>query len=319
MSHRRPAATATWMALALIATLASAALAQTNPPLPTMADLHDLYAKKSYRVCLQQIFRVTNLRPDLAKAYDRGDCLLLRAYCFLGQRDGGSALIAFKAAEKAATTGAQKVQAHAMRVLLTACPTLVYQPMDRSAPLDILDETQRKKAMIGLCLDRFDPVAREISRVQNATTLPPMQAVVPRLLDLVALEKAGTGSLERTLPIGRALGDRIREIINKELATVSARDSNIRQISSAVIWDGSGQTIGPDGSKWYGGVERRGLSTDDRTTLRNDIDYLSRIQDTVEDAADLARMYTGNSDRWTDIVARAAQAVDLATSTLNSE
>jgi len=309
--------------LALLAAPAATLRAQANPPLPTMADLQAMYDQNAYRVCLQQIYRVINLRADLAKPYDRPTLLLLRGQCLLAQRDRNGALQAYKAAEDAATTSDLKLQARAVRVLLVACPALVYQPQDRSAaprdPIDIVAETTRKKAMGVAFADRYDAAATAVAGLQSATTLVALQAVVPQLLDLAALEKIATGTMERSLPLARSIGERARALITAELKTISTRDNNLRQLASVVVTNNAVQTTAANGTKWWDGIERRGLNPDDRNVLRRDIEYLTRIADTLQDAAALSQLYNGNADRWTAIRATADQALKLAATTLDSD
>lgn len=288
-------------------------------PLPTMKDLQQMYTTGSYRLCLQQIYRVQNLRPDLAKDYDSIALLLLRGNCLLGLRDRSSALIAFTSAEEKGD-GDQKIEARATRVLLTATPTLAYQPKGTGADgkIDVINPEDRKRAMMALCRDRLDGVAQQVAKVQSAAVLEPLVGILPQVLDMAALEKTGSGKIELMAPLARSVGDRARALIGSAVSEVAARDNRISQVAGTLLASGTGASVSPSGSSSWTFVERAGLNPDDRATLRQDIDFLTRVQDTVTMGMSLAKLYTGSADRWTPVAEATASALSVATSTLNA-
>src|SRR3954464_9036787 len=74
--------------------------APSGPPIPTMQDLRDMYAATQYRICVQQVARVLNLKTPAAQEYDRGELLALRGDCLLNLGDRACATKAYTEAQK---------------------------------------------------------------------------------------------------------------------------------------------------------------------------------------------------------------------------
>ena len=79
-----------------ILALSSVAIAQQDPaaknqgappPLPTLAELQEMYDTGDYRTAIQQIARVLRLRGAPAEAYDRDAVMLLRGKTLLAMDD----------------------------------------------------------------------------------------------------------------------------------------------------------------------------------------------------------------------------------------
>ena len=136
----------------LVAIFSLGAGPATQPmPLPTPADLKQMHDAGEYRICLQQIARVLQLRGDPARPYDRYALLLLRGDCLLHLGNPTTALEAYADAEKS-TEPAQLAEARATALLIRSSAGLQFMPKPPAdgAPIDIADHASRKKAMLAL-------------------------------------------------------------------------------------------------------------------------------------------------------------------------
>src|SRR6185369_4877742 len=77
--------------------------------------------------------------------------------------------------------------------------------------LDIVDDTSRKAAMSAIHDDLRSALATRVADATNATTLPPIQALLPDLFELTALETVLTGDNKNSKQYFTVLGVRARE------------------------------------------------------------------------------------------------------------
>ena len=181
------------LAVFLLLSLVTVAAAAPNPPLPTPADLGEMFKAGQYRVCLQQIARVLQLTGDAAKPYDKYALLLLRGDCLLHLGDKATAMMAYAETEKSPNV-AQAAEARAMTLLLRRSSGTMFTPPAGGEALDLLDPPNRKKGMTLLFEDGFKGAQPEIRRALESDSLVPSIDLIPRLRDLYALEKTGTGT-----------------------------------------------------------------------------------------------------------------------------
>ena len=89
--------------------------------------------------------------------------------------------------------------------------------------------------------DEIDSVAAAAKPAMEADNLKPIIQVMPRVLDLNAVERLATGDDVQTRPIGAALGVRARKLINSELAVQTQRILGIEQLANGVY--DTGRTV----------------------------------------------------------------------------
>jgi hypothetical protein len=278
-------------------------------PTATMEDLRALYDKGAYRPCIQQISRLLGMGKNLPPGFDRSDIHYLRGECLLAQRDISSALRAYEDAAKEAGTPAQALGARAMVALVKASNSSGYRPTPSDQPIDIVARESRRKAMASLFSQRLPIVTRQVDGAMSARTLPQLTAQLPALLDLAAVEYGATGATAESMGPAGKLGDRARELIDIELSRVNSDLSAIQRRANTVVTDNAQQWHDTSGRTWWEGVERIGLTADERARLRNQSAYLEQILDACQKGRDLAHAYGGNVEAWKALTNTCERAV----------
>jgi hypothetical protein len=288
--------------------------------LPTAAELRQMRDAGQYHICLQQIGRVLRLGGGAGKGYDRYDLLLLRGDCLLHLEDPATAKLAYAAAAQS-PVAEQARAGRATALLIQRSTKMTYVPKtgnDTGDGINIASAENRTKAMAALLRDELRASEGDINRATAAENLVPIQQVLPKLADLYAVERTATGGDTSTRPILKAVGERARTLIDQELglqeqATAAIQERANQHVAAPAV------AVAGGGAWWWGGDVRRGLYTDDRRELRDLIDYLLRIEETVKLGRQIAVSFDGDTKPWDPLIERASKVVQHAQDVLEAE
>lgn len=300
------------LAAFLLLSLVSIAAAAPNPPLPTPADIREMFKAGQYRTCLQQIARVLQLSGDAAKPYDLYALLLLRGDCLLQLDDKPTAMIAYAEAEKSPDV-AQAAAARAMTLLLRRSNGKTFVPPGGGQSLNILDAANRKKAMSLLFDDGLKGAQPEIRRALDSDSLVPSIDLLPRMRDLYALERTASGTDAQSRPILMQMGEHCRELIMRELALLDQRISATQDQANQNV------NLGAGTGQWWWGAARRGLHSSDRDDLRAWIEYANKIQSTAQNGRRIAIDFGGTGEKWDPVISKAVFVAAHAEQVLAAE
>jgi len=298
------------------------AIAAAEPQLPTLADLKEMYDSGAYRTCLQQAARLMQLRPDHPSAVDRGQLALLRGQSLLALEDSASAIRVLQEAQESKDP---EVGAHARALiaLIRSSPKLRYVPRTRDAApasansaegINIADPRTRREAFFAFLNDQIASFEADARKAIAADNLNPSIALVPRMVELHAVERLATDKDERIGPIARQVGEHARELINRELDTQDKKIANVERVANQLI-----DVPGGGSGWWLHGITRRGLNSDERQDLYDLIQYLQRVVETSQQALNVAQSVNGNVQAWQDILTRAQTVREHAQNVLDAE
>jgi len=298
---------------------AQTATAPTSPP--TMEQLRELYDSGDYRTCIQQVAGVMRLTGAAAKPYDREQLQLLRGETLIALNDPATAKRVLQEASKSSQPDVA-IRARGLVALLSKSRGSIYTPRSGGGkPLDISDPENRKRALEAMVTDEIGGLEAAAKPAQSADNLKPIIQIMPRVLDLNAVERLATGEDVRTRPIGAALGERARKLIGSELAAQAQRIQGIEQLANGVY--DTGRTASSERQSRRGtvgaGVTRRGLNSDEREELYNLVEYLRQVEDTAKGAERMARMAQGDVAAWEEISAQASRVAENAQAVLDAE
>ena len=164
---------------------------------------------------------------------------MLRGNCMLQMRRQDLAIDAFNAAGLVAkddTNLDKQAAALASAIVTKASTNLKYVPTidgDKVA-YDILTDTGRKDAAKAMFDDKFRQTAPIIETSLSGNSLAVLESMVPSIADMYWLELAGTGSTDKTLPLGKSVGARARELILPALVRNAAIVEELAQFAQPV-------------------------------------------------------------------------------------
>jgi hypothetical protein len=284
-----------------------------------MQDLHDMYQAGQYEICLQQIARVLRLTGQDAKRYDKFTPQLLRGDCLLHLNDRASAIAAYQIAAKSPDPKISVPGRASELIARAADPKMTYKPTAARGGglIDIVNDVSRRKAMIAMLDDQLADAGPQVAQAKTADNLTPIIAAVPKVLDLYALELAGTGRDEQMRPEMKAIGQRARKLIDNEVQLVEERISSVERRANTVVDVGYGHR----GGQWWwnGGAVRQGLHTDDRRELRDTLDYLDRIHQSADRGLQIARQVDGDVEAWEGVIEKVIHTRAHAQNALDAE
>jgi hypothetical protein len=289
--------------------------------LPTAAELRQMRDAGQYHICLQQIGRVLRLGGGAGKGYDRYDLLLLRGDCLLHLEDPATAKLAFAAAAQS-PVAEQARAGRATALLIQRSTKMTSVPRvgnDTGDGINIASAENRTKAMAALLRDELRASEADINRATAAEDLVPIQQVLPKLADLYAVERTASGGDASTRPILKAVGERARTLIDRELGLQEQATAGIQERANQHVAAPAVAVAGGGAWWWGGGDVRRGLYTDDRRELRDLIDYLLRIEETVKMGRQIALSFDGDTKPWDPLIDRASKVVQHAQDVLEAE
>jgi hypothetical protein len=247
------------------------------------------------------------ISPELAKTKptdeggDRYPLLMLRAECLLRMNQRISAANNFELAVKCAPDLRAAAIARANSLLVKASPNNKYTPKQgKSEAIDILDPESRKRAFDALREDTFKTLKPKYEAAMNGNQLPPMFNVLPALLDVGYLEFASKGSAADTREDLQNMGRHARELMNSEIRRIS-HQINALDIASNTTED----------------YTRRGLFSNERKMVQDNIEYLKKIEQTARDARHRAQELGFDGRVWEPVIADAGDLADRAQAMLD--
>ncbi|HSZ55275.1 MAG TPA: hypothetical protein VK797_06415 [Tepidisphaeraceae bacterium] len=292
----------TWFATGILLFVYQFASAQTQP-LATPRELQLMFDAKQYHTCLQQIARVMRAKGAAASAYDPDALQLLRGECFIQLGDRVQAIRTFTTAQKSANH-ALALTARASLLIVQASP--VWKFDTGSGTIDIIDPQSRKQAMSALFSKELQKAQPAIRAAQNAQSLAPILAVVPKLKDLVALEVTATGQDKEMYPQFTPVGARARDLIAGALQALDSQIATIEHRANEPI------TSAVNGGAWWVTVGHRGLDSPDRAALEDAYSGAQQVYDVALQGQMTAEALNGNVERWKELVSFASQVLTHA-------
>jgi hypothetical protein len=231
---------------------------------------------------------------------DRYDLLMLKGESLLQLGQRASAGDAFDQAAKAAPDIRGTALARANALLVRSAPNNKYKPKSGGAsaqPIDILNPESRKQAFAALREDKLAALAPKLKKAEDAKSLPPMIDVLPAVLDCGYLEGASSGAAPQTRAALAEMGAHARDLMTAELRRLRYRVDQMEDLANSFINDD---------------LTRRGLFSNERQELTDDIAYLKQIEQTARDARRRARELGFDGAAWEPIAADAADLADRA-------
>lgn len=293
----------------------ASALAQT-PALPTVPQLEEMMAAKEYRLCLQQIARLLRV-AGAAEKYDVPALHLMRGECLLQLEDRQSAIVVYRMAENSENVD-QAAEAQAMDLLLTRCENLMYKSAadPNAAPVGVVDPESRKTALKQLREDQLIVLRPAINKAMADNSLKPTITLLPRLIELRALELITQGDDAQVGSSVGPLGEHARGLITAELDRIDQRLGQIQTLANQQI---SGGVVGRRGRTWGGYDERRGLTSTERNELRDFVTYLTDVRKVSLEGQKVARFWKGKPDAWAPQIERSTATLRKAQDILATE
>ena len=264
---------------------------------PSAADVRAAIDRGEYASAAKMASQALRRCAGAAQRAERYELLMLKGEALTDAGSPAYAAYAFEAAARAAVGTDQLAAARAESLL--AGQAVRRSPKPAPAPVPPPNLEMRKGAMRELYGSFRSPLEPKVLEAATGNTLPPMYDLLPSLLDLSALELTADGSLERTLPLLRQLGDRARQLIGDELDRINAEIDRIELSAGEIEFVGSGGIVG-----------RRGLYTADRKALEKMLPYLARIESVTRDGRGIGELVRDPEgvEAWKDLGIRASDA-----------
>lgn len=221
----------------------SVAADQKPEPLPSPAELHRMFDDQKYQDLLAKLTRVQNLRGPAGAPYNHVEMELLRAETLLQLKQRSAALPAYAQAVKLiddSTDPAIAAQARATQVLIKRTTVYVFTPKTATRgelpkPIDLLDMSQRKPAMVALLRDLQAEATPKLKAASTAKTLPPIVDAIKWLSDFRSVELAANGNDTVYQTSVTDLGKRAIELMNTGLSDMQNRTQTITQTANQLI------------------------------------------------------------------------------------
>jgi tetratricopeptide (TPR) repeat protein len=280
-----------------ISSRALTAAAQPDPVSDAQQKLDAGQFKDAITIVTQSL---TRSRPDDDSA-QRGQLLTIKGEALLRMGQTATAASTFDMAVKSAPDVRTAALARANSLLIRASSQGKYRPRTGGGqPIEIIDPESRKQAFAALREDLSRTVKPKMQAALNGNTLPPLLDVLPSVMDLGYLEYAANGSAPTARDDLKELGAHARDLMNSELRKLR------HQID--VLEDASNST-----DNW----NRRGLFSNERKWLTDQLPYLRRIEKTARDARSRARELGFDGAAWEPIIADAGDQADRAQAMLD--
>ena len=274
-------------------------------PAPSIDAARADFDSGDYPACMRKVSALLSSKAARADSPERYDLLMLRGECMLRLKQRVQAADTFEAAAKAMKTKRdlpRAATATAMAVLAkSSAPDLTYKPKGSGggSSLSIVEPDARKAAMAALFHDLNEKVGPRIDKAVQDTSLRPTQAVLRDAWELYTVEYAATGAAASTESKLEQLGGHARSLIAEELARLTGRLEQLKDLASEPTWV---TTV----------ISYRGLTTNERTELKETADYLVQIQRTCENARRIAQALGRTGENWDGLLADCAVARDVA-------
>ena len=299
----------TWFASALLLCICQFTAGQAQQ-LATRQELQQMFDARQYHTTLQQIARILRARGAAAPAHDRDELQLLRGECFIQLGDRVQAIRAFTTAQQSADHQIA-LTGRANLLIIQASTNWKYDT--GSGTIDITDPQSRKQAMSALFSKELQKAQPAIRAAQNADSLAPILAIVPKLKDLVALEMTATGKDNDIFPQFAAVGARARDLIAGALQALDSQIAAIENRANETI------TSSVNGSAWWVPVGRRGLDSPDRAALEDAFNGAQQVHDVALQGQVTAEALNGHVQQWQELVSFATQVLTHARNVADME
>jgi hypothetical protein len=273
-------------ALLFFLSIGRTVLAAAAEPLPTAAEIHQLYDEGKYPQVLQKLQRVLILKGDAAKPYDRHDLLRLRGETQLHLKSNAPAAQSFtEAAGATDDAGAIAVDRATALLIKRSQQQQAYTPKSAGkgkAPeaIPIVDPASRKKALGALFEDELAASAPKLKAVAEARQLSAILEAIPFIRDLRSLELAATEKDERTRKVIGQLGAHARDLLDKAVKDEGKKVDAIEKTANETIQI---QDYGRDpksngrGTKIETQWKLRGLTRTDAGALRDSLTMMEKV------------------------------------------
>ncbi len=262
---------------------------------PAVADARAKVEAGQYKEALQSIAKTLNGMPRDGDPDVQYQLFMLKGESLLQTKAYAAASAAFESAAYATRDPKLIAPARATAVLIKASMTGKYRPRTGGGaePIDIISTATRPQAMAALRADLARQIQPAYEKAIDGDSLPPMINLVPKMLDLGYVEYMADGSAPKTREDLARMGARARELINAELRRINTRTVQIDNVSHSQ-WDGA----------------TRGIHSDERDELRNNVTYLKQIEKTARDARRFAMELGFDGKVWEPIIADSADLAD---------
>lgn len=312
--------------LVILTSFAARLVAAEPPPLPSQADLHQLFDEAKYALVLQGLQRILVLKGAAAEPYDRHDLLRLKGETYLRTKAQVPAAQAFTDAAAAAKDDTASGLDRATALLVKrSSPQQTYtpkpKPRDAAAkapladPIPIVEAELRKKALAALFEDERAAAEPKVSAAARATQLAPALDALVLLHELRVLEVAATGGDDGTKKLVVKLGTHASELMADAVKSIGRDvdlvEKNANQSFQVTQYAGEAQVRtspaapqSPRGPmtriepRW----RKRGLTQQDTQTLRTALVTLDKVVTACKELADA----TGEGAKNFDAVRAAA-------------
>lgn len=287
-------------AAAILLSLASTTRAQTAPATPPTADeLRILLKEGKAQDALRGVTRALNLRGDAAAAYNRYELYVIRAEAMLATKQISGAVDALALARKEAKTPAEAAGAQALATLIQRSPGAQYKPKPPKAepgkprppvpaPIPIIEQDSRKRAMEALYMDDLAAVLEKTSKLSDVKTLPPLAELAKQLVTLHALELAATEKDEQTTALQKQIGKHAAELIAGGIAadakTITTLEAHANEKVERVRDVPTRTSSGTNNVRTIETI-KRGLDARAQQTLAKIVDNSRKMTQAAEDFA----------------------------------
>ena len=293
------AALAAWCAAAAVVVAQTAPSASADGP--TIDDAKAALDAGDYREALERTGRVLNRDEATLTDADRFQLLMIRGKAMTARQVWDAAERTFDQAVELAPTEADRIRAMANRSLLRFARggTLDVGGPGGDQRIDLSDLGQHDRAARVLLDGQLRDLRPKVDQAAGARNLVPILDLLPRVIDLYALEMASTGKSEQTDLLFTKLGDRAHELMTDEVRAVGRRVGGIRSTANNLVT--RGQYVNPSG-----------VTTRQKDALREDGRYLERISAAARQARQIATQIGRDAGRWDQVVLRAEEIADTA-------
>jgi hypothetical protein len=326
----------TLLACLLVCLLPLAVLADD---LPSQQELHDLFKAGQYQPLLQKLSRVLGLKGAAAVAYDQVDLTMLRGETFLQLKQQAKAVEQYQAAWKMLTAAnpqnardpktadEQKRQIRATLLLFSRSQNLQFTPKHRptapeqpAGPFPLTDLEQRKPAFNALRADVQAELEPKVKAAKDAKSLVPVIDVMRSVGDLRALEQLTSGDNKVTDQMIKDMATHASDLMSTEVTKLDGEDAAIdgnahQTVMTHVPVRTSNGITSSSGGPMQTAYRYKGLSANDKKTLGNNVDSLTKIASISHDFGDLGADAAGFKKIETD----ATKAAEKANITLNAD
>jgi hypothetical protein len=298
---------------------------RADPPAaqPTAADLDQLVQTHQYAPALKLANTLLSHRDPAADGSDPYQLWMLKAEAYIGIKSIDSAISSFQAAAKATDDVNELAIANANILLLHNSNSTTYVPktaapgQPKPATIPLADRAQRNAAFAALLTDQLSALKPAVDAAAKSSTLPTMYPVLQQLADMKQLDQLVNGNDDKTAKISATLLDHAHNLIASALKEMWARVNDIDQHANqtTTIPQASIQPNGLIGQQTA--VFKNGLTSDNKTELRNMIDTCTKIH-TVADTFESLAAADKDKD-WAAVLNDSSRVSGRASDVLNTD